>query len=329
VSDLLQTGVGSDVLAYSTGADGGDGASAGLWARNLLCLDMQGSAKDRQIDVEALERAGGRKAAKKAAKAAAKAAEEKEAAATAAAAAGDNTQASADADAAAAAAAKKEREDKEEKKRRKRMALPSVAQEFARVRVPQKPCIGLVVGSGGSAGRSSGSRPTTADTATTAGTADTAASGTSRASARGASAGVRSFEYAGASHIPRMKWTHVALVAAKTPKNRVTLYVNGQPVGQAKNYAFPLPMSAIGAPLARSFHGVLLDVRYWAKQRRCVPCLIWGLPVSTRALILHPSASVPLRGACPSVRWRSSKACTGWWPCRRTSKGARWRRSRA
>ena len=147
-------------------------------------------------------------------------------------------------------------------------------------------------------------------------------------SSAGASAGVRSFEFSGPSSVPRMTWTHLALVAARTPKNRVTLYMNGVPVGQAKGYAFPLPMIALGAPcqqvpppvtpchplspvtplsyslilspfhllrflrfpcpypyhrrvhpypyhhpcvpiipLSQSFHGVLLDVRYWNKQR--------------------------------------------------------------
>jgi hypothetical protein len=68
--------------------------------------------------------------------------------------------------------------------------------------------------------------------------------------------------------VPREKWTHIALTCSKKPKNRITLYMNGELVGQIKDLAFPLPMGMIGAaPNENSFTGAILDVRYWRKVR--------------------------------------------------------------
>ena len=71
-----------------------------------------------------------------------------------------------------------------------------------------------------------------------------------------------------AASVPRDKWTHIALTCSKKPKNRITLYMNGELVGQIKDLAFPLPMGMIGAaPSENSFLGAVLDVRYWRKVR--------------------------------------------------------------
>lgn len=81
--------------------------------------------------------------------------------------------------------------------------------------------------------------------------------------------GAESFEFS--STVPRQQWVHIAFTCTESPKNRVTLYINGESVGTAIGCAFPLPMGRLGgAPGYHSFVGALLDVRYWRKLRSAV-----------------------------------------------------------
>lgn len=67
--------------------------------------------------------------------------------------------------------------------------------------------------------------------------------------------------------VPRAQWCHIVVVATTQPRNRMLLYKDGMLIGQSKDLAVPLPMGYIGEPDMFSFHGAILDVRYWAKQR--------------------------------------------------------------
>ena len=66
--------------------------------------------------------------------------------------------------------------------------------------------------------------------------------------------------------IPREKWTHIIVKCTVEPKKRIFVYSNGVLVGTLKDHFFNLPMQSIGSEFL-SFHGYLLDVRYWAKDR--------------------------------------------------------------
>ena len=67
-------------------------------------------------------------------------------------------------------------------------------------------------------------------------------------------------------NIVREQWTHVAIMCTVEPKRRVLLYCDGGLVATVKDTAFDLPMKSIGSPHL-SFHGYMLDCRYWAKSR--------------------------------------------------------------
>ena len=54
------------MLTYSAQTD--ENGVVNAWSRNMICLDMQGQGKDKQIEIEAIARAGGQKAIKKAQK---------------------------------------------------------------------------------------------------------------------------------------------------------------------------------------------------------------------------------------------------------------------
>ena len=54
------------MLTYSAQTD--ENGVVNAWSKNMICLDMQGQGKDKQIEIEAIARAGGPKAIKKAQK---------------------------------------------------------------------------------------------------------------------------------------------------------------------------------------------------------------------------------------------------------------------
>lgn len=66
--------------------------------------------------------------------------------------------------------------------------------------------------------------------------------------------------------VDRKKWTHVAVVCAKVPKDTVVLYLDGTPMETLPLAAFNLPMKWIGNDTF-SFHGCILDLRIWAKPK--------------------------------------------------------------
>ena len=111
--------------------------------------------------------------------------------------------------------------------------------------------------------------------------------------------GVQAFDV----QVDRKKWTHVALVCSKFPKDSVILYFDGTPMETLPFSAFNLPMKYIGDPMF-SFHGSILDVR------------IWGKPRSTRDIKSNMHELISFETAAPdastvSSQFRGIIFCTG------------------
>lgn len=66
--------------------------------------------------------------------------------------------------------------------------------------------------------------------------------------------------------VDRRKWTHVAMVCTRAPKDSVTLYFDSTPMETLPMASFNLPMKWVGNDIF-SFHGCVLDLRIWAKPR--------------------------------------------------------------
>ena len=76
----------------------------------------------------------------------------------------------------------------------------------------------------------------------------------------------------------------------------LSLYVNGKSAGEIRNISCNLPMKSIGAQ-EFSFHGCLLDIRYWHKARSAKEIQYY----MNRLLRLTDNSSKPLHGL------------VGWW----------------
>ena len=66
--------------------------------------------------------------------------------------------------------------------------------------------------------------------------------------------------------VDRRKWTHLAMVCSRSPKDSVVLYLDGTPMETLPMASFNLPMKWVGNDIF-SLHGCLLDLRIWAKPR--------------------------------------------------------------
>jgi hypothetical protein len=65
---------------------------------------------------------------------------------------------------------------------------------------------------------------------------------------------------------PQVEATDAVPPGSTPPTDFIALYLNGVAAGELKGFTCNLPMKSIGAP-EFSFHGCLLDVRYWAKPK--------------------------------------------------------------
>jgi hypothetical protein len=129
--------------------------------------------------------------------------------------------------------------------------------------------------------------------------------------------------YFPAAKVPRQRWTHVALVCMGRPKRRVTLYVDGTAVGLQKDIIFNLPMTSIGG-VEHSFHGCILDCRYWGKPRSSLQVVkedMHGL-ISFSSVVNVSSNGTKSGGKMGMVRQMkrrketqevSSDGLIGWW----------------
>lgn len=115
--------------------------------------------------------------------------------------------------------------------------------------------------------------------------------------------------------LPRQEWVHVAYVCHSRPRKKITLYINGEVRGQAKEHYFPLPLGAIGCCYKNtndSFHGCLLDTRLWRKTRSSneiktgLHTLIEVLRFDTKSRMRELTKNIDQRDQKPDARAASA-----------------------